>query len=574
MKKIFFFIIILVLCKTNICASGKHYHGPVSLNCKDMNLREFPDAIFLSEDIAVCPNISIVFNAPENPAETSYHWIVSQEDGTILHESEEETISFIFEKQIRYNVSLRAYLEQDGQVLENEHSIEVIVLDTPDAIIRLMNIVENDSIDNAVKYGHIAILSGSTNVESGTTNYSFEWEPAELLEDPHAAITQTKYPMVEPQIFTLSVTNINNGCTNTTQDTVNVIGDKLIITDTICNDGASYVDGKYRYILNEDDSIVLDFPGHYTDTIDSLLGLESESNIVVYYNITLLDEFKVSEIGNGSNAEVVHYLGTGHDFFEFSIDNVSGGGTDENIEGFDNINETYEWSIQMIDETTPWTLSQDDSNTVIVNVKSEGAAYLECMVSSACSVEKRWILLFTPGNRPCDVATNLNVNSVSGTWANINWQSPSEKCIVQYSTDENFLSIEEEINTTCKNIILDGLENNTTYYWRVSSACDENLEFIVGDSFTTQKEGVGIDESFTDDEIVLYPNPARDYVIIEGDGISAIEIYEYTGILVYRNISITDRSTKINTSDMNHNLHIVRITCQDGQSRSLKLLVK
>lgn len=560
-----------------------------------VNILFTPDVMFLEDDVVVCSDIPVEFTAPESNLEgTTYEWIVALADTTTLYETAGEQMSYIFNDSLSYLISLKASYGQGDEICENEHTISVSVSKTPPAFVDILNAIENDSIINGIQYGDTAKVSANGGILADTIDYHFQWEPAEFFNEPNSVITQTTQPLIEPLPFTLIVTNKANGmCQNILEDTINIIDNKFIITDTICNDGASYVDG--RYWLFDEEGWDFDFPGHYKGIGEWTFDIENGTKMNVQYDITLLNEFKVPEIGNGNNAEVVYYYGMEYDLYEFSIDNVTGGGTDEFIDGFTNTEESYKWSLQMIKGSKGWILNQDE-NISTVNVQSEGSALLECEVFSYAiatdtihtgstptitndtirisDTVKRWMLLYTPGHRPCGKPTNLNVNAVSGQWAHVYWQSYADSCIVQYSTNEDF-SASTEITTRAKNLVLEDLDNNTTYYWRVASICNDNetLEYIVGQPFTTQEEGVGIDENLFND-ILMYPNPTSDNVTIKGENIHAIEIYNYVGVRVYSNNDIVDNSTIINTNDMHHGLYIVRIVSKNGQLCFKRLIVE
>lgn len=560
----------------------------------NVNVLFTPDVMFLEDDVVVCSDVTVDFIAPETNLEgTVYEWIVALADTTTLYESIGDTLSYIFNDSLSYIVSLSAYYGQGDEMCEDEHSVSVSVSKTPPAFINILNATSNDSIAYGIHYGDTAMVSANGGVFTDTIDYHFQWEPADLFNEPNSVITQTKQPLIEPLAIELIVTNRANGmCQNIVFDTIKIIDNKFIITDTICNDGASYVDG--RYWLFDEEGWDFNFPGHYKGLGEWTFDTENGVKMNVDYDLTLLNEFKVSEIGNGNNAEVVYHYGLGYDLYEFRIDDVTGGGTDEFIEGFTNAKEAYKWDLQMIEGSKRWILNHNE-NMVTVNVQSEGSALLECKVYSyALSIDTiatdtiptiisdtirisdtvtRWMLLYTPGHRPCNRPTDLNVNAVSGQWAHVYWQSYADSCIVQYSTNEDF-SASSEIVTRAKNIVLEGLNNNTTYYWRVASICgDSELEYVIGLPFTTQEEGVGIDENLIDN-ILMYPNPASDNVTIKGDNIKAIEIYNCVGVRVYSNKEIIDNSTIINTNDMNGGLYIVRILTDNGQLGFKRLIIE
>ena len=62
-------------------------------------------------------------------------------------------------------------------------------------------------------------------------SYSFHWEPANMVLNPDSQTTQT-VPIEETQIFTVTITNLDGGCTSTTQTTVIMAGSNMTATAT------------------------------------------------------------------------------------------------------------------------------------------------------------------------------------------------------------------------------------------------------------------------------------------------------------------------------------------------------
>ena len=89
-----------------------------------------------------------------------------------------------------------------------------------------------------VIYGATATLTAQV---EGQGNYSFLWEPTNMVADPYAQTTQT-VPLIASQTYTLTVTNLDTGCTSTTQVTASMEGSNMTATATadeyeICEDG-------------------------------------------------------------------------------------------------------------------------------------------------------------------------------------------------------------------------------------------------------------------------------------------------------------------------------------------------
>ena len=81
---------------------------------------------------------------------------------------------------------------------------------------------------SSVIYGGTATLT--VNVEP-PGNYSYQWEPANMVTNPNSQTTQT-IAITETQVFTVTVTNLDGGCSQTAQVTVNLAGSDLSATAT------------------------------------------------------------------------------------------------------------------------------------------------------------------------------------------------------------------------------------------------------------------------------------------------------------------------------------------------------
>ena len=332
--------------------------------------------------------------------------------------------------------------------------------------------------------------------------------------------------------------------------------------DTICNDGVSYDENKF-YLYEWG----FRFPGHYSGEKERLN--EVGCKMVVTYDILLLNKLEASEIAD-EQSQLVYFTNTGFDFYDYSIDMVTGGGTDEDIDGIANIQETYHWDVLMISGDSKWTCKNDGTNNTTVNVTCDGSAYLTCEISTLCGSITKWILMYTPNNKPCEDARNLSVDLISNNWAEISWQSPSDSCEILYGTDENY---SERIITTSKKIRLEELSPSTTYYWKVRSICDSQTDFVNGPTFTTKESGIGFEDNYIDN-IAMYPNPANDNVIISGENIKMIEIYNIVGARVYKNDYVNDDIININTGTLNNGLYLVRIMLNNGKSGVKRLVIE
>ncbi len=73
--------------------------------------------------------------------------------------------------------------------------------------------------------------------------------------------------------------------------------------------------------------------------------------------------------------------------------------------------------------------------------------------------------------------------------------------------------------------------------------------------------------------ISIYPNPAEDNFIIEADDITQIEIYNTVGQMVER-VDADDDSVEINVSAYNSGIYMMKITLNNGQTYTEKVVVR
>lgn len=132
--------------------------------------------------------------------------------------------SFIYENGGSYNVILRVTSDNgcEGQVTK-----PVLINPTP---------VANAGNDKSIPYGTNTILQGT--VSGGSGNYSYQWEPANKLINANSANPVT-LNLSESTDFTLTATDLGNGCHHSDIMTVTIVGGPLSIQlnaspSTIC----------------------------------------------------------------------------------------------------------------------------------------------------------------------------------------------------------------------------------------------------------------------------------------------------------------------------------------------------
>ncbi|MBR1514784.1 MAG: T9SS type A sorting domain-containing protein [Bacteroidales bacterium] len=100
-------------------------------------------------------------------------------------------------------------------------STEVVIYATPEP--------EASATPASVQYGGVATITVDPGAEG---NFSYHWEPADMVTDPDSQTTQT-VQLIETQIYTVTVTNVDGDCVNSTELTVVMAGSNLTATAVV-----------------------------------------------------------------------------------------------------------------------------------------------------------------------------------------------------------------------------------------------------------------------------------------------------------------------------------------------------
>ena len=175
-----------------------------------------------------------------------------------------------------------------------------------------------------------------------------------------------------------------------------------------------------------------------------------------------------------------------------------------------------------------------------------------------------------PGDTPvpCDVPTGLYVNADSmGEYsytALIRWDDNPDvsQWNLQYkAANEDWTTITVSENS----YLLENLEYYTTYYFRVQAICGDNNTSDWSDIEDYWTFLIGID-SWLENRVSLYPNPAKEYVDIRIDGdvnVTMMEVYDVYGKLV-NTVNVVDNPTRIDVSALADGMYFVRVTTEAG----------
>ena len=73
-------------------------------------------------------------------------------------------------------------------------------------------------------------------------------------------------------------------------------------------------------------------------------------------------------------------------------------------------------------------------------------------------------------------------------------------------------------------------------------------------------------ENWLENNVTLFPNPAREYVDIRVDGnvnVTAMEVYDVYGKLI-NTVNVIDNPTRINVNGLADGMYFVRVTTEQG----------
>ena len=168
-----------------------------------------------------------------------------------------------------------------------------------------------------------------------------------------------------------------------------------------------------------------------------------------------------------------------------------------------------------------------------------------------------WLIKLEPVNcTPCPKPTNLSTTNISNHAAKTNWTTQS--CALGYKVRlrkigaMGWLIYYVNSNTGYKNI--SGLLPNTNYEWQVRSVCSypnplSQSAWTTSQTFTTPLRLE--DESETQTDLILYPNPASNTITIsstELDGSYSMKIYNLLGQAVKHQEIDFNNATEIKLS--------------------------
>lgn len=157
---------------------------------------------------------------------------------------------------------------------------------------------------------------------------------------------------------------------------------------------------------------------------------------------------------------------------------------------------------------------------------------------------------------PCEAPTNLNATiegEDAGCTVTLTWDAVA-------GVDEYLVNLDGEVTTVYENSHVVEFETEGEHSFKVASVCEngqsdysEAYDFCV--TFTSIEE---LNNSF-----VIYPNPVKDAVKIQGNNINSISVYNSVGVLVER-IEVRSNETEINMNGYNTGIYFVQVNSENG----------
>jgi hypothetical protein len=164
---------------------------------------------------------------------------------------------------------------------------------------------------------------------------------------------------------------------------------------------------------------------------------------------------------------------------------------------------------------------------------------------------------------PCDVPTGLHTTDIQNESISIAWDANPNVTTwnIQYKPVGGQLA---SASSNTNSYTITGLTGLTTYEIQVQAVCADGTSDWSA-AITAQTTNVGI-ESWLENSVNLYPNPAKEYVDIRVDGdlnVTMMEVYDVYGKLI-NTVNVVENPTRINVSNLANGMYFVRVTTEAG----------
>ena len=168
------------------------------------------------------------------------------------------------------------------------------------------------------------------------------------------------------------------------------------------------------------------------------------------------------------------------------------------------------------------------------------------------------------GVEPCDVPTGLHTTDVQNESIAIAWDANANvnSWNIQYRPQNGTWN---SATSNTNSYTITGLTGDKDYEIQVQANCGDGNVSDWSASITAHTTNVGI-ENWLENNVTLFPNPAREYIDIRVDGdlnVTMMEVYDVYGKLI-NTLNDIDTPTRINVSGLADGMYFVRVTTEKG----------
>jgi len=153
--------------------------------------------------------------------------------------------------------------------------------------------------------------------------------------------------------------------------------------------------------------------------------------------------------------------------------------------------------------------------------------------------------------------------TISATAGDNGTISPEGEVVVMPGEDKDFTMIPNS-GYRVQKVVVDGMDVGPVESYKFRSVNGNH-------SIHVQFSGVGMDDAY-DLGLRIYPNPANDYIIIEGADMNEITLYDLLGIQQHHE-EVDDNHVRITTDNLVAGIYILKVVCKDGRSGPLRFVV-
>ena len=226
---------------------------------------------------------------------------------------------------------------------------------------------------------------------------------------------------------------------------------------------------------------------------------------------------------------------------------------------------TYLIMIEPVDSDN-LDLCYDESDVMIYSINNETVSTYSGYGALGCRMHINEI----PTSSCNSVVTNMSETPNGNGEALLKWTSNATGYVINLSYSKNGETYSEDYVTTSNSLVCKNMIVGTEYSWSVTPF---NTDGVSGTVYQCNNF-IFIDGMDSQSNVIsIYPNPATHFVIINGNNINAVDIYNITGNKVYAQNNVNGYD-KINVESFTSGIYIVKLIDFNGGITVKKLIVK